>query len=598
LHDCQLVYEDQLESLARDSHKTGKAGQGRIDFALLTDGLLAEREQGITIDVAWRYFATPRRQFILADTPGHEQYTRTMVPGASTCELAVILIDARHGVTTQTRRHSFLVSLLGVKHVVVAINKMDLVGWSQEVYERIRQDYGGFAAKLEFVDLHFIPVSALEGDNVVHRSERLPWYEGSSLLHHLETVHVAADRNLIDLRFPVQYVLRPHGGFRGFAGTVASGILRPGDEVMVLPSRRSTRVRQIVTKDGALDEAFPPMAIVVTLEDEVDVARGDVLVHPGNVPAMAQDLDAMLVWMAEEPLRPERQYLMRIGTATVPVVVPELRYRIDMTTLRRRSAERLELNEIARVAVSATRPVVHDAYARNRRTGCFVLIDRTSRETVAAGMISGTRPARRRAAQPTGRTQSSLVSPERRAKLLGQPPLTVWLTGLAKSGKSSIAYALERRLIDAGRLAKAVDGAELRHGINKDLGFSADDRRENVRRAAAIARLLNDTGVVVVAAFVSPLVEDRRLARETIGGERFVEVFCDAPLAVCESRDQEGAYARARAGELPDFPGISAPYEPPQSPDLHLRTDQVAVGEAVERIVALLRQRGLALDGQ
>ncbi|HMQ20938.1 MAG TPA: sulfate adenylyltransferase subunit CysN [Planctomycetota bacterium] len=593
LHDCSQVYDDQLDTLAKDSERHGTTGKGNMDFALLTDGLLAEREQGITIDVAYRYFTTEKRKFILADSPGHEQYTRNMATGASTCDLAIILIDARHGVTMQTRRHSLIVSLLGVKHVLVAVNKMDLVAWSQEVFETIRRDTIDFATKLDFVDLHIMPVSALEGDNIVHRSEHMPWYTGASLLHHLESVHVASDRNFIDMRFPVQYVVRPDLDFRGFAGTLASGVVRKGDDVVVLPSGARSRVASIVTYSGEVAAAWPPMAVTLTLEDEVDVSRGDFIVHPRNIPEHSHDLDAMLVWMAETPLQRDRQYWLRTTTRSVPVMVSDVSYRIDLATMRQSQVETLHLNDIARVAIASTKPIYYDNYQRNRGTGCFVLIDRISNETVAAGMISGRKAIRPHAHKATGDTQKSLVTLEDRVRQLGQQPLTLWLTGLAKSGKSSIAYALEKRLVDAGRVAKVIDGSALRSGLSFDLGFSAEDRSENVRRAAEVARLLNETGVICIAAFVSPFEADREEARETIGAERFLEVFCDAPIQVCEARDSEDAYGRARRGELTYFPGITVPYEAPTAPALRLATHEIEIDAAVDRLVDLLESRGM-----
>ncbi|MCB9890577.1 MAG: sulfate adenylyltransferase subunit CysN [Planctomycetes bacterium] len=592
LHDCRQVYEDQLDTLQKDSARHGTTGAGKLDFALLTDGLLAEREQGITIDVAYRYFTTPKRKFILADSPGHEQYTRNMATGASTCDLAVILIDARYGVTRQTKRHSLIVSLLGVKHVVVAINKMDLMDWSQDVYDQIRRDYVDFATKLEFVDLHLMPVSALEGDNVVHQSENMPWYHGPSLLQHLEAVHVASDRNFIDMRFPVQYVIRPDLDFRGFAGTVASGVMRKGDDVVVLPSGARSKIASIVTYDGEREAAWPPMAVTVTLEDEIDVSRGDFIVHPGNIADHSHDLDAMVVWMSEKALERDRQYMLRTTTRAIPIMVSEISYTIDLATMRQQEAQTLELNDIARVGIAATKPIYYDTYQRNRSTGCFVLIDRLTNETVAAGMVSGRKAVKRESSMATGRTHKSLVTTEDRADKLGQNPATIWLTGLAKSGKSSIAYALEKRLTDSGRIAKVLDGSELRSNLSRDLGFSAEDRSENVRRAAAVARLFNDTGVLCIAAFVSPFESDREEARDNVGPDRFVEIFCDAPIQVCESRDDEDAYGRARRGELAYFPGITVPYEAPRSPALRLPTSEITVDQAVDRILALLEERG------
>ncbi|HEX4613973.1 MAG TPA: sulfate adenylyltransferase subunit CysN, partial [Urbifossiella sp.] len=478
LHDTKMIYEDQLAAVKRDSEKVGTTGAGEIDLALLTDGLKAEREQGITIDVAYRYFSTDRRKFIIADTPGHEQYTRNMATGASTCQLAVILIDARHGVQTQTRRHSFIVSLLGIRHVVVAVNKMDLVGFSQDAFERIKDDYTGFVAKLGLPDITFIPMSALKGDNVAARSGAMPWYTGPALLDHLETVHIASDRNLTDLRFPVQYVIRPNLDFRGFAGTVASGILRTGDEVVVLPSGKRSRVKSIVTYDGELDEAFAPQAVTVTLADEVDVSRGDMLVRPDNLPHVGSEIEAMVVWMAEQPFVPGRTYTLKQTTRQVTAEVASFRYGVDVNTLEHRAAARLGLNEVGHVRLSLTHPLACDPYQANATTGAFILVDRLTNNTVGAGMIleAGGRAAGDGwAAEPAVRLKlrESLVAPAERERRYGQVPVTVLLVGLTGSGKSRIAYALERRLWDEGRAVTVLYGQNMRQGLNRDLGFTA-----------------------------------------------------------------------------------------------------------------------------
>jgi len=592
LHDTKMIYEDQLAAVKRDSAKVGTTGAGEIDLALLTDGLKAEREQGITIDVAYRYFSTDRRKFIIADTPGHEQYTRNMATGASTCQLAVILIDARHGVQTQTRRHSYIVSLLGIRHVVVAVNKMDLVGHSQDVFERIKDDYTGFVAKLNLPDVSFIPMSALKGDNVASKSDAMPWYHGPALLDHLETVHIASDRNLTDLRFPVQYVLRPNLDFRGFAGTVASGILRPGDEVMVLPSGKRSRVKSIVTYDGELQEAFAPQAVTVTLTDEVDVSRGDMLVHPDNPPHVSSQIEAMVVWMAEQPLVPGRTYLLKHTTRQVTAEVAAFRHGVDVNTLEHRAVSRLALNEVGQVQLSLTRPLACDPYRTNAATGAFVLIDRVANTTVGAGMIleaGGARPAE---AVVTAKVRDSLVSPAERAARFGQQPVTVLLVGLTGSGKSRIAYALERRLWDEGRAVTVLYGQNMRHGLNRDLGFTADDRSENLRRSAEVAKLLNDAGVITVAAFVAPHEAVREKAKGLIGRDRVLEVYCTAPPDVLRARDQSGAYKLADEGKIAQMPGVTAAFEEPAAPDLVLPTDQLSVDESVGRIVELMRVRG------
>ena len=598
LHDTKMIYEDQLAAVKRDSEKVGTTGAGEIDLALLTDGLKAEREQGITIDVAYRYFSTDRRKFIIADTPGHEQYTRNMATGASTCQLAVILIDARHGVQTQTRRHSFIVSLLGIRHVVVAINKMDLVGHSREVFERIKDEYTGFVAKLDLRDITFIPMSALKGDNVASKSDATPWYHGPSLLDHLETVHIASDRNLTDLRFPVQYVIRPNLDFRGFAGTVASGILRKGDEVMVLPSGKKSKVKSIVTYDGELDEAFAPQAVTVTLADEVDVSRGDMLVKPDNPPQVSSQIEAMVVWMAEQPFVPGRSYTLKHTTRSVSAEVAAFRYGVDVNTLEHRAIARLNLNEVGHVQLSLTQALACDPYRTNAATGAFILIDRLSNNTVGAGMImeagSGRGPGDSWGAGPVERLKSrdSLVEPSEREQRYGQIPVTVLLVGLTGSGKSRIAYGLERRLWDEGRLVTVLYGQNMRQGLNRDLGFTADDRSENLRRSAEVAKLMNDAGVITVAAFVAPHEAVREKAKQLIGRDRILEVYCTAPMEVLRQRDQSGAYRLADEGKIAQMPGVTAAFEEPKTPDLVLQTDQISVEESVTKILELMRARG------
>lgn len=592
LHDTKMIYEDQLAAVKRDSEKVGTTGAGEIDLALLTDGLKAEREQGITIDVAYRYFSTDRRKFIIADTPGHEQYTRNMATGASTCQLAIILIDARHGVQTQTRRHSFIVSLLGIRHVVVAINKMDLVGYSQEVFERIKDEYTGFVAKLDLRDIMFIPMSALKGDNVVSRSEAMPWYYGPPLLDHLETVHIASDRNLTDLRFPVQYVLRPNLNFRGFAGTVASGILRKGDEVMALPSGKRSRVKSIVTYEGELDEAFAPQAVTVTLADEVDVSRGDMLVHPDNAPHVSSQIEGMVVWMAEQPLVPGRTYTLKQTTRQVAAEVASFRYGVDVNTLEHRTIARLGLNEVGHVQLSLTRPLACDPYRTNPATGAFILIDRLTNNTVGAGMILEAGGPRQAEAVITAKARESLIAPAEREQRFGQRPVTVLLVGLTGSGKSRIAYGLERRLWDEGRAVTVLYGQNMRHGLNRDLGFSADDRSENLRRSAEVAKLMNEAGVITIAAFVAPHEAVREKVKQVIGQDRVLEVYCTAPMEVLRARDQSGAYRLADEGKITQMPGVTAAFEEPKSPDLRLQTDQLSVDESVRRIVELMKSRG------
>jgi len=599
LYDTQLIYEDQLAAVRRDSERKGATG-GEIDLSLLMDGLKAEREQGITIDVAYRYFSTSRRKFIIADCPGHEQYTRNMATGASNCDLAIILIDARHGVQQQTRRHSFIVSLLGIKHVVVAINKMDLVGWSEEVFDRIKNEYTDFATRLEMGDLRVVPISALKGDNIVDASTHMPWYQGETLLHLLETVHIASDRNLIDLRLPIQYVNRPNLDFRGFCGTVASGVIRQGDEIMVLPSNQRSRVKSLVTYDGAVTDAFPPMAVTVVLEDEIDVSRGSLLVHPNNVPRVDRHVEAMLVWMAEEPMSPGRQYLVKQATNLVNGVVSRLHYRVDVNTLRREAAAGLAMNEVGRCTVTLSRPVAVDPYRRNRTMGAFIVIDRLTNRTVGAGMVldrlisddvapsawdGDTREAAREAA-PTA------VSPAERAARFGQVPVTLLITGLEGAGKSTLAYALERRLFDAGRAVAVVDGRQMRQTISRDLGFSVADRSENVRRAADVARLLNDAGLIAICALMAPDAAIRARARQAVGEDRFLLIHLATPITVCRARDTRGVYERADSGELGDFPGVSASYDVPMDADLVIDMSTQTVEAGVDALVALLETRG------
>lgn len=599
-YEAKMIYEDQLAAIEKDSTKFGTTGSGEIDLALFTDGLEDERQQGITIDVAYRYFSTDKRKFIIADTPGHEQYTRNMATGASTADLAIILIDARHGVLVQTKRHSFIVSLLGIKHVVVAINKMDIVDYSQETYDRIRADYQSFAARLDLPDVHFLPLSALKGDNVVVQSPNTPWYTGPTLMNLLETVYIGSDRNLEDLRFPVQHVLRPNLNFRGFSGTMASGIVRKGDEIMALPSRKTTRVKSIVTFDGDQEEAFSPQSVTLTLEDEIDISRGDMIVRPGNLPRVEQKFDATLVWMSEEPMVPGKSYWFKQTTKLTPGTITTLRYQIDVNTLHRAEAPTLKLNEIGRCAVSLSQPICFDGYRRNRATGAFIVIDRLTNGTVAAGMILDRStsddqhdhwddaPA---AAHLHG--EKSNVTTEQRQARFGQKPATILFTGLTGSGKTTLAYAIERKLFDEGRAVVVLDGQNMRRGISKDLGFTALERSENLRRSAEVAKLFNDAGLIVLAAFVAPEEAVRQKAAATIGADRFLIVHLSAPIEVCRQRDTDGHYKLADSGEMPLFPGVSSPYEPPTKPDLVLETDKLSVEACVQRILVLLNERGV-----
>ena len=593
-YDAKLIYEDTLRTLERDSAIHGTTGGG-FDPALFTDGLRAEREQGITIDVAYRYFSTTNRKFIIADTPGHEQYTRNMATGASTCDLAVILVDARNGVVTQTKRHSFIVSLLGIKHVLVAVNKMDLVGFRREVYEQIRADYIGFAARLDIPDLHFLPISALNGDNVVDPSPNMPWYQGSTLMHFLDNVYIGSDRNLEDFRFPVQLVNRPHLDFRGFCGTIASGIIRRGDEIMVLPSRKTSRVKSIVTFDGELEEAFAPQAVTLTLNDEIDISRGDMIVRPGNMPKLEQRFDAMIVWMAEQPLVPGKQYLFKQTTKQVSGTIDTMRYQVDVNTLHRRDAPTLGLNEIGRCAITLAEPIAFDDYRRNRGTGSLIVIDRLTNVTVGAGMIMARVTADRRhdhwddePASLRLHSETSQVKPDERQARFGQRPATVLLTGLTGAGKTTLAYAVERRLFDMGRVSTVLDGQNLRLGISKDLGFTTEDRSENMRRGAEFAKLINEAGLICLAAFVAPSEEVRQRAAEVVGRDRFLVVHLAAPIAICRQRAEGNPYAQADAGEIANFPGVSFPYDTPASPDLMLPTHELSVDDCVDQIMTLL----------
>jgi bifunctional enzyme CysN/CysC len=595
LFDSKQVFTDQLEHLEETSRRRGDEV---VDLALLTDGLRAEREQGITIDVAYRYFATPRRRFILADTPGHIRYTRNMVTGASTADLALILIDARKGVSEQTKRHAFVASLVGVPHLTVCINKMDLVDFSEQRFEEIREEFEDFAAKLELTDVEFIPISALEGDNVVERSLRMKWYEGPPLLYHLEHVHVASDRNLVDCRFPVQWVIRPTNEqeSRGYAGQIAAGVLRPGDEVLVVPSGDTSRIASIDGPLGPVDEAVPPMSVVVRLEDELDVSRGDMICRPGNRPHRSRELEAMVCWMSDSPVSTGSRLLLKHTTRWVNATVDEVRYRVDVATLHRdRSKSDLALNDIGRLKLRTSSPLAVDDYRRNRNTGSFILVDEATNDTVGAGMIveaitSETSDSTR---SPNVTWHEGGLTREDRWNALGQRGATVWFTGLPASGKSSIAVALEQHLVNSGRVAYRLDGDNLRHGLNGNLGFSAEDRTENVRRTAHVARLFADAGAISIASLVSPYLADRATARQAHEELEldFIEVFVDTPLEECERRDPKGLYAKARRGEITGLTGIDDPYEAPDAAEIVVRG--ASVEEAVGAIVAKLERLGV-----
>ncbi|MFD4369620.1 adenylyl-sulfate kinase [Rhodococcus sp. NPDC058521] len=588
LYDSKAIFEDQLEAVERTSRARG---DDHADLALLTDGLRAEREQGITIDVAYRYFATPQRKFIIADTPGHEQYTRNMVTGASTADLALILVDARKGILEQTRRHAFVSSLLGIPHLVVCVNKMDLVDWSQERFEEIKEDFRRFAAKLDVHDLTFVPVSALHGDNVAQRTVNMDWYEGGSLLHDLEQVHVASDRNLIDARLPVQYVIRPGArtapefhDFRGYAGTVAGGVFKPGDDVVVLPSGFTSTVAAIWGPGGTpVEEAFASSAVTVQLADDVDVARGDVLCRPNNRTQMSNEIDAMVCWLTERSsLSPHNRYTLLHTTRATNASVERLDYRLNVNTLHRdETAQRLSLNEIGRVQLKTSNPLMFDPYRRNHGTGSFVLVDESTHDTVAAGMITGPTLSESKVVWHA----AGVVREDRATR-----GATVWLTGLSASGKSTVAVELERRLVAAGVPAYRLDGDNLRHGLNADLGFSARDRGENVRRVGAVAQLFADSGTIAIASLISPYRDARREVRRqhADAGIPFVEVFVDTPIEQCEARDPKGMWAKARAGEITGFTGVDDPYERPENPELTLRPEDGSPAELAAKIVAEL----------
>ena len=598
LYDSKMIYEDQLAQLENESKVHGTTG-GKFDPALVTDGLRAEREQGITIDVAYRYFSTAKRKFIIADTPGHEQYTRNMATGASTADLAIILIDARHGVLTQTKRHSFIVSLLGIRHVVVTVNKMDLVNYSQARFDEICEDYKQFVSRLDLPDLHFIPLAALHGENVVDPSPNMPWYRGSTLMNFLESVYIGSDRNLEDFRLPIQYVNRPNLDFRGFCGTIASGILRKADPIMVLPSKRTSKVKRIVTQDGDLDEAFCPQSITVVLEDEVDCSRGDMIVRPGNIPKSTNQFDATIVWLNADPLLPGKTYLFKHTSQTIPGQIDSLRYRVDVNTLHRSPAPDLQLNEIGRCSITLSQSIYFDAYKRNRSTGAFIIIDRLNNATVGAGMITDRDSARTKAAWEASEEGSQKlesmtdVSSAERSARFGQEPATVLLTGLTGTGKSTIARALERALFDKGRAVMVLDGEKMRSGVNQDLGYSVEDRSENLRRSAHIAKIMNDAGLICLAAFVAPSESIRARVAELVGKQRFLVVHLTADESVRKSRDEKGHYAKAEAGALPNFPGVSAVYEAPQEADLVIDSGKLSIPECVDAVLKLLVDKGI-----
>ena len=585
LYDTKLIFEDQLAALERDSARHGTNGAD-IDFALLVDGLEAEREQGITIDVAYRFFATPKRKFVVADTPGHEQYTRNMATGASTADLAVVLVDARQGILRQTRRHSVIASLLGIRHIVLAVNKFDLVGYDRDAFDAIVADYTAFAADLGFRTVVAIPIAARFGDNVTRRSDSTPWYEGPTLLEHLETVDVDAAGEDRPFRFPVQYVNRPNLDFRGFAGTVASGSIARGDDVVVAKSGKLSRVRRIVAQGGDLQRAVEGQAVTLVLEDEVELSRGNMLVSPYARPHVADQLAANLVWFDEAPLLPGRAYLLRTETDQAAATVTDLQYRLNVNDFAEEAATTLAMNEVGVASLSLQAPIAFDGFADNRATGAFILIDRLTNRTVAAGMI---RHPLRRAANV--HWQALDVDREARAAAKHQKPAVLWFTGLSGSGKSTLANLLDKKLHAAGHHTFLLDGDNVRHGLNRDLGFSDADRVENIRRVAEVARLMADAGLIVLVSFISPFRAERQVARERMEEGEFVEIFVDTPLEECARRDPKGLYAKAFAGEIGNFTGVSSPYEAPEKPEIHLKTIGASPEELVEVLEAWLRER-------
>jgi len=586
LFDSKLIFEDHLSALAKDSRKHGTTGED-IDLALLVDGLEAERQQGITIDVAYRFFSTDKRKFIVADTPGHEQYTRNMATGASNSELAVILIDARKGVLTQTRRHAYIVSLLGIRHVVLAVNKIDLVDFSQSVFERIVAEFRNFSAKLNFESQIAIPLSARYGDNVIAPSVRTAWYKGPSLLDHLQSIDVETELAAKPFRLPVQWVNRPNLDFRGFAGTIVSGRIAVGEELSVAKSGRVSKVTRIVTADGDLKEAVAGQAVTLVLADEIDISRGDMLVAPEARPEVADQFAAHILWMAEEDMLPHRQYLIKIGTQTIPGQVTQLKHKVDVNTLEHMASRTLHLNEIGYCNVSTSSPAAFDAYRENRDTGGFIIIDRMTNGTVGAGMIEfGLRRA------TNVHWQALDVNADARAGLKGQKPCVLWFTGLSGSGKSTIANLVEKRLYGEGRHTYLLDGDNVRHGLNQDLGFTDADRVENIRRVAEAAKLFVDAGILTLVAFISPFRSERRLARGLLKPGQFVEVFVDTPLEICMARDPKGLYKRATAGQIRNFTGIDSPYEPPEGAELTLETELATPEDLAERVVAYLKAEG------
>jgi bifunctional enzyme CysN/CysC len=587
LYESKMIFEDQFAALKDDSKKVGTRG-GDIDFALLVDGLAAEREQGITIDVAYRFFTTEKRKFIVADTPGHEQYTRNMATGASTADLAVILIDARKGVLTQTRRHSYLAALLGIRHIVVAVNKMDLVEYSQEIFAKIEQDYRRFADQIKIEAVTCIPVSAVVGDNITTRSARTPWYQGPGLLEHLESVEVPDPAQGGAFRMPVQWVNRPNAEFRGFAGLIASGTVRPGDSLRVLPSGRTSTVARVFSGEGEASQGVAGESVTLTLADEIDVSRGDVLAAAAEPPPVANQFEATIVWMHDEPLLQGRSYLLKLGTKTVMATVSPIKYRVNVNTLEHLAAKKLDRNDIGICGLEVSSAIAFESYRDNRVLGGFILIDRLTNNTVGAGLLHF---ALRRSQNV--HWQALDVNKVARARLSHQKPCVLWFTGLSGAGKSTIANLVEKQLHAHGRQTYLLDGDNVRHGLNKDLGFTDEDRVENIRRVAEVARLMVDAGLIVMVSFISPFRSERRMARSLVEAGEFIEVFVDTPLAQAEARDVKGLYKKARRGELKNFTGIDSPYEAPENPELHLDTVRLTPEAAALRVIEHLRETGI-----
>jgi sulfate adenylyltransferase large subunit len=592
LFDSKKIYEDQLSALQRDSKRIGHAGED-IDYALLLDGLKAEREQGITIDVAYRYFSTNKRKFIIADTPGHEQYTRNMVTGASTANLAIILIDATKGVITQTRRHTFLVSLLGIKHVVLAVNKMDLVNFDEKVFNQICKDYRNFVTQLDIPDVNYIPLSALKGDNVVEPSTQMPWYTGKCLLDFLESIHISSDRNFEDMRYPVQYVLRPDKDFRGFSARVASGIVRKGEKIMVLPSRKTSAIKSIVTYDGELEEAFPPQSVTITLEDEIDISRGDMIVYPDNLPHMERHFESMLVWMDEAPMNPDTHFFIKHANNNTRARIDKIQYKIDVNTLKKSNVDHFELNEIGRVVLTTNKPLFFDAYKKNKSTGSFVLIDPVTNNTVAVGMIMDHLSAddlpSRISDQDRERIREGLglISTEAYQKRYNQRGATLWITGLHGSGKNEMAFSLEKQLFEMGATVVLLDGSSVRSGLSKELDYTPTDRAEHLRRVAEVCRILNDQGIITICSFISPDENIREQVAQIIGRERFHLFYMDASLEFCKANKPEFYNLE----KLKYIPGLDLPFDVPKNAVLFL--DPYHNGKNPEKIIVWCREKGI-----